>query len=122
MAMTRKLFAEGTTTSVESSRGEVSGILAKHGVVRQAMASEPEGDTLQFWLGGRAYRLFVKRPTVQDIFDLFPNHRDTDAKVPAKLDAEGVEVRPAGLLTLAVWKENGLPVYVWHPRKDRHGV
>lgn len=38
--MVTKRFAEGTTVSVESSRGEISGILAKHGVIRQAWASE----------------------------------------------------------------------------------
>ena len=40
-------YAEGTTVTTESSRGEISGILAKHGVVRQMWASEPEGDTVR---------------------------------------------------------------------------
>jgi len=62
-----KRFAEGTTVSVESSRGEISGILTKHGVVRQAWASEPEGDMLQFELAGHAYRFRITRPTVDEV-------------------------------------------------------
>ena len=66
MTATRR-FAEGTTVTVESSRGEISGILAKHGVIRQAWASEPEGDTLQFELGGYSYRFRISRPTVDEV-------------------------------------------------------
>lgn len=63
--MTR--YAEGTAVTVESSRGEITGILAKNGVVRQAWASAPEGDTLQFELGGFQYRFFIARPTVEEV-------------------------------------------------------
>lgn len=63
----KRRFAEGTTVTVESSRGEISGILAKHGVVRQAWASEPDGDMLQFELGGHAYRFRILRPTVDEV-------------------------------------------------------
>ena len=34
-------FAEGTKVSVESSRGEIGGILTKHGCMRMAWATEP---------------------------------------------------------------------------------
>lgn len=64
--MTRR-YAEGTTVSVESSRGEITGILAKHGVVRMGWFTEPEADVLQFELGGNAYRLTIVRPTVEDV-------------------------------------------------------
>jgi hypothetical protein len=74
-------YAEGTTVTVESSRGEIMGILGKHGVKRMVQGVEPEADTIQFELGGRIYRLRVIRPTQDEIFKLFPNHRDTDAKM-----------------------------------------
>lgn len=74
-------YAEGTTVSVESSRGEITGILTKHGVKTMAWGMNPEGEQLQFQLGGRAFRLEIKKPTVDDIFRLFPNHRDTEAKL-----------------------------------------
>lgn len=61
-------FAEGTTVTVMTSRGEITGLLAKHGVERQAWASEPEGDTLQFELGGHAYRFRIERPTAQSLY------------------------------------------------------
>ncbi len=60
-------YAEGTKVSVESSRGEISGILAKHGVVRMAWATEPTGDILQFELGGHAFRLDIARPTLEEV-------------------------------------------------------
>jgi hypothetical protein len=60
-------FAEGTTVTVESSRGEITGILTKHGVQRMAWSSEPEGDTLQFELAGHVYRFRIPRPTVEEV-------------------------------------------------------
>jgi hypothetical protein len=62
-------YAHGTTVTVASSRGEITGILAKHGVERQAWASEPEGDTLQFELDGHVYRLKIVRPTAQTLWE-----------------------------------------------------
>jgi hypothetical protein len=59
-------YAQGTTVSVESSRGEITGILAKHGCNRMAWATEPEGDTLQFELGGQQYRFQIRRPSLED--------------------------------------------------------
>lgn len=63
--MTR--YAEGTTVTVESSRGEITGILAKHGVERMAWATGPEADQLQFELDGRQYRFVIERPTAQTL-------------------------------------------------------
>lgn len=74
-------YAEGTTVSVDSSRGELTGILTKHGVMRQAWGIAPEGDTLEFEYQDRRYRFLIRKPTVEEIFELFPNHRDTDAKM-----------------------------------------
>lgn len=74
-------YAEGTTVTVESSRGEITGILAKHGVVRMAWGSEPEGDTLQFELGGQAYRFWIERPTAK----LLRERWKADGKSPQTL-------------------------------------
>ena len=82
--MTARRFAEGTTVSVESSRGEISGILAKHGVIRQAWASEPEGDTLQFELAGHSYRFRIAKPTMAEVRVMYPNAYDHGAKVAAE--------------------------------------
>lgn len=60
-------FADGTKVSVESSRGEISGILAKHGCLRMAWGTEPEGDTLQFELGGQHFRFRIERPTPEEV-------------------------------------------------------
>jgi hypothetical protein len=60
-------FAEGTKVSVESSRGEISGILAKHGCMRMAWATEPRGDTLQFELDDKQFRFAMKRPTAEEV-------------------------------------------------------
>ena len=76
-----KRYAEGTAVSVESSRGEISGILAKHGVLRQAFMSEPEGDVIQFELGGYNYRFSVKRPTLTEIRKMYPNAYNEQSKI-----------------------------------------
>lgn len=77
-------YAEGTSVTVPQSRGEISGILAKHGVITQAWGTSPVGDHLQFELAGKVFRVEIPRPTVADIHRLFPNHRDTDAKLGAE--------------------------------------
>lgn len=63
-----KRYAEGTTVTVESSRAQISGILTKHGVLRQAWASEPEGDMLHFELAGFQYRFRITRPTQDSLY------------------------------------------------------
>lgn len=74
-------YAEGTSVTVMQSRGDITGILTKHGVEVMAWGSNPAGDYLAFELGGKSFKLEIKKPTEQDIFDLFPNHRDTQAKL-----------------------------------------
>jgi len=80
----RKRYAENTTVSVEASRGEISGILAKHGVQRQGWASEPEGDMLQFELGGYQYKFRIWRPTMEEVRADFPNAYNYQAKLDAE--------------------------------------
>lgn len=53
--------------SVESSRGEITGILAKHGVVSMMWGTEPAGDVLQFSLDGRSFRFLIVKPTPEEI-------------------------------------------------------
>lgn len=79
-------FAEGTTVSVESSRGEISGILTKHGCNRMAWATEPQGDVLQFELGGQAFRFRITRPTADEVRQrdsgeyVYPHNVDWESK------------------------------------------
>ena len=82
--MTTRRFAEGTTVKVESSRAEISSILTKHGVIRQAWASEPEGDTLQFELAGHSYRFRIVRPSMPDVRRMYPNAYDWNSKLDAE--------------------------------------
>jgi hypothetical protein len=76
-----KRYAEGTTVSVENSRGEISGILAKHGVLKMGWSSEPVGDSLMFELGGYAFRFFIAKPTLLEIRQMFPNAYDEQKKL-----------------------------------------
>lgn len=64
-------YAEGTKVPVEASRGELTGILAKHGVQRMAWMTEPGGDVLQFELEGNAYRFKIDRPTLDEVRDRY---------------------------------------------------
>ena len=67
--MTR--YAEGTKVSVESSRGEISGILAKHGVERMGWQTGPQGDELMFELSGHAFRFQIVKPTLEEVRDRY---------------------------------------------------
>ena len=66
MAVTPRI-AEGTKVPVESSRGEISGILTKHGCLRMAWGMEPRGDTLQFELAGKHFRFLIEKPTAEEV-------------------------------------------------------
>jgi regulator of extracellular matrix RemA (YlzA/DUF370 family) len=77
-------YAEGTKVSVDSSRGEITGILAKHGVQRMGWMAAPEGDELMFELGGGSYRLSMVKPTIAEIRRLYPNAYDEQAKLDAE--------------------------------------
>jgi hypothetical protein len=61
--MSVRRYAENTTVSVDKSRGDISGILAAHGVERMAWGTGPEGDTLQFELDGHQFRFAIPKPT-----------------------------------------------------------
>jgi hypothetical protein len=80
-----KRYAEGTTVSVQSSRGEITGILAKHGCNHFATGTTPEGDTIQFVLGGKQFRMFIAKPTATSMYD-----RDRSRYTyPGNVDWEG---------------------------------
>lgn len=64
---TRPRYAEGTKVSVDTSRGEITGILAKHGVARMGWMGSPEGDDLMFELGGGSYRFRIVKPTPDEL-------------------------------------------------------
>lgn len=63
----KKRYAEGTPVEAVKSRGEVMGLLGKYGCERMAVATMPEGDTIEFELGGRHFRFFVERPTPESV-------------------------------------------------------
>lgn len=67
--------------SVDSSRGELTGILAKHGVQRMGWMGSPEGDELMFELGRGQFRLRIAKPTLVEIRRDYPNAYDEQAKL-----------------------------------------
>ena len=69
------LYAEGTTVPVESSRGEITGILAKHGVQKMGWQTGPQGDELLFELHGRTYRFTIAKPTMTEVVNLLSRPR-----------------------------------------------
>lgn len=74
-------YAEGTSVTVESSRGEISGILAKHGVQKMGWATDVIGDTLMFELSGYSFRFFIAKPTMAEIRRDYPNAYDHEKKL-----------------------------------------
>ncbi len=88
--MTRR-YAEGTSVSVASSRGEITGILTAHGVERMGWQSGPEGDELLFELSGHRFRFPILKPTWADVrSQLVDQGRDPDRVYDpqTKVDAE----------------------------------
>lgn len=86
-----KRYAEGTAVQVQSSRGEISGILTIHGCERMAWGTAPEGDTLQFELEGKLFRFAITKPSVDDLKRMYREDGrdwsrvyDPDAKVAAE--------------------------------------
>jgi hypothetical protein len=81
-----KRYAEGTTVSVESSRGEITGILAKHGVETMAWGSAPSGDQLTFELAGYRFLFRIPKPTADELRSersgefVYPHNVDWEAK------------------------------------------
>lgn len=82
--MSVRRYAEGTKVSVDSSRGEITGILAKHGVERMGWTSDPQVDSLVFELGGGTYRLTMERPTLEWAKREHPNAYEWAPKVEAE--------------------------------------
>ncbi len=84
--MTVRRYAEGTRVSVESSRGEITGILAKHGVQKMGWMGSPAGDELMFELGGGQYRFRIVKPTAAALRErdgqdyTYPHNVDWDTK------------------------------------------
>ncbi len=60
-------YAEGTAVTVDKSRGEISGILTAHGILRQGWWSEPSGDGVQFEYKGKVYRLTIPKPDADEM-------------------------------------------------------
>ncbi len=63
----KRRYAAGTLVTVASSRREIAGILAKHGCDRMAWGTAPEGDTLQFTLGGHLFRFTIGNLTPHEL-------------------------------------------------------
>lgn len=81
-------YAEGTTVTVESSRGEITGILAKHGVERMAWATEPERDLLHFELEGHQFRFEIERPTAKSLYEQWKHDGDKSAQAMKYLPSD----------------------------------
>lgn len=79
--MTVRRYAEGTKVTIASSRAEIMGILAKHGVEKQATAVGPDGDQIIFELQGKQFRLSILKPTLAEIRRMYPNAYDEQAKM-----------------------------------------
>jgi len=77
-------YAEGTKVSVDTSRGELSAILAKHGVKRQGWMGDETADELFFELDGGQFRLRIEKPTLTEIRQMYPNAYDHQAKLEAE--------------------------------------
>ena len=78
-------YAEGTKVGVDSSRGEITGILTKHGVKRMGWFGDADsGDELQFELGGGQFRFRIEKPTLAEIRRDYPNAYDEQAKLDAE--------------------------------------
>lgn len=81
MVATRR-YAEGTKVSVDSSRGELTGILTTHGVKRMGWFGDADsGDELQFELGDGQFRLRIAKPTLAEVLRDYPNAYDPAAKL-----------------------------------------
>ena len=66
-------YAAGTTVPVQNSRGEITGILTKHGVLNMGWMTGVEGDQLLFELRGRQYRFGIVKPTINEMKKQDPN-------------------------------------------------
>lgn len=77
-------YAEGTKVTVDSSRGEITGILAKHGVKKMGWMSDGVSDQLVFEIDGQSFRFTIEEPTIAWAKQAYPNAYDFHAKVQAE--------------------------------------
>lgn len=79
-------YAEGTTVPINASRAELTGLMIKHDVLEFGWMWDKatQTDRLLFTMGAGQYRIDITKPTVEEIYAKFPNHRDTDAKIDAE--------------------------------------
>ena len=84
-------YAEGTKVGVDSSRGEITGILTKHGVKRMGWFGDADsGDELQFELGGGQFRFRIEKPTAAELerrdghLYSYPQNVDWESKADAE--------------------------------------
>jgi hypothetical protein len=80
----KRRYAEGTSVSVDSSRGEITGILTKHGVKKMGWMSDGVSDQLVFEIDGHNFRFTMEMPTLEWAKREYPNAYDWGAKVQAE--------------------------------------
>jgi hypothetical protein len=61
-----KRYAEGTTVAVSKSRMEMQGLLDSSGCTAFGFEKIEGGDALYFKLGGRSYRIVIRKPTTEE--------------------------------------------------------
>lgn len=84
MTTPRRRYAEGTTVTVGSSRGEISAILENHGVAKQGWMTGPNGDQLMFEMDGHSFRFDIIKPTMVEIRQMYPNAYEPQKKLDAE--------------------------------------
>ena len=61
-----KRYAEGTTVPVSKSRMDMQGLLDSNGCTAFGFEKIEGGDALYFKLGGRSYRIVIRKPTAEE--------------------------------------------------------
>ena len=61
-----KRYAEGTTVPVSKSRMDMQGLLDANGCTAFGFEKIEGGDALYFKLGGRSYRIVIRKPTADE--------------------------------------------------------
>ena len=84
-------YAQGTTVTVASSRGEISGILARHGVERMGWQTGPEGDELLFEMGGNSFRFQIIKPTAKGLWEQWKADGKSETALKFLPNADQVE-------------------------------
>jgi hypothetical protein len=84
-------YAQGTTVTVASSRGEITGILAKHGVERMGWQTGPDGDELLFQLSGQSFRFQILKPTAKSLWEQWKADGKSETSLKYLPSADQVE-------------------------------